>query len=36
MRLLNEYISQRYVYPVPNVPADSKLISDTWNDVMSD
>ena len=36
MKLLNEYIAQRYVYPVPNVDADSVSISNSWNDVMSD
>jgi hypothetical protein len=36
MKLLNEYIAQRYVYPVPTVDPDSVSIGNTWNDIMSD
>ena len=36
MRLLQDFVSTGYTYPVPNVPADAVSISNSWNDVMSD
>ena len=36
IRDLHNFINSDYNYPTPNTPPSPQLISDTWNDIMSD